>query len=339
MTLAKHTIKHHRSAHHNANEKRINPMAMATATDAEHLRASGFKRILVRLDEATRRKYCCRALEEDLQRVLGQAGACEAAMKQAQQVQDATRRLEAGPRTAAVSAGILDELDALLGKLSQATSNLGGQGPAVKQEQGGEDQDQARTLVKHILQDQDAEKASAQVKRLEKLMPVLQDRDDKQVKWWRKHVQKAVDHAVTLALQDGEQGEHAKLRLSRTVKKVAVKCPDLQDWSRYVCRTEVIFYGDIRTERRLSLLSLQYCGEEAERYTREEEREGSRRSCAGCQEQEEACNPATGGRRVGQDGDFASHEEANDGEGQAGRVSGQAAGLAAPLFEGDAHAA
>ncbi|KAG6964530.1 hypothetical protein JG687_00005926 [Phytophthora cactorum] len=91
--------------------------------EAEQVRVSGFKRILVRLDEGTRRKYCCRALEQDLQHVKSEMRACTAAMGEAKQVEDATRKLHASQR-APVSSELLDELEMLQRQLETATNTL-----------------------------------------------------------------------------------------------------------------------------------------------------------------------------------------------------------------------
>lgn len=63
-------------------------MAPATAV------VGGFKRILVRLEADTRRRYCSGALAEELQGVETQLVACVDALKQAKQVEDATKQIE-----------------------------------------------------------------------------------------------------------------------------------------------------------------------------------------------------------------------------------------------------
>ncbi|EGZ09581.1 hypothetical protein PHYSODRAFT_522836 [Phytophthora sojae] len=207
--------------------------------ELEAERVSGFKRILVRLDEGTRRKYCCRALEEDLQHVKSRVRVCAEAMAQARQVQDATRKLHASQR-AAVSAELLGALETLQTRLETTTSALilgrapknGAQnGPesAVKEKTNAPFQE-AKTLARLALLSQELDDVASQMRRLEKLMPPnMAELDDKQRKWWRKHVHKLGDHVLEL-LTGHERENRALLRLEKTLKKMETKWPELKSW-------------------------------------------------------------------------------------------------------------
>ncbi|KAG6582845.1 Histone deacetylase [Phytophthora cinnamomi] len=207
--------------------------------EAEQLRLSGFKRILVRLDEGTRRKYCCRALEEDLQHVKGGVRSCADAMAQARQVQDATRKLHASQR-AAVSMELLAALETLQTRLETSTNVLvlgrrpsnGSQNglPTVPKEEKG-DKDKVH-ISRLALLSRELDDVVSQTRRLEKLMPPnVAELGDKQRKWWRKHLHKLGDHV--LGLVTGQETENrALLRLDRTLKKMETKWPELKDWKQ-----------------------------------------------------------------------------------------------------------
>ncbi|KAF1781362.1 hypothetical protein GQ600_8152 [Phytophthora cactorum] len=175
------------------------------------VRVSGFKRILVRLDEGTRRKYCCRALEQDLQHVKSQMRACTAAMGEAKQVEDATRKLHASQR-APVSSELLDELEMLQRQLETATNTL---------LSGWKPQNGTLDMAKEDLE--------VKEEHLERLMPVLKEVDDKKKKWWKKYVQKVVAHTLELAKGDGKADKRLA-RLDKSLKKIEVKCPELNEW-------------------------------------------------------------------------------------------------------------
>ncbi|KAG3112627.1 hypothetical protein PI124_g17743 [Phytophthora idaei] len=212
--------------------------------EAEQVCVSGFKRILVRLDEGTRRKYCCRALEQDLQHVKSQMRACTAAMGEAKQVEDATRKLHASQR-APVSSELLDELEMLQRQLETATNTLiSGRKPQngtldmakedleVKEEVETTSSAPflgAKTLARQILVTTEFETAVSQIKHLERLMPVLKEVDDKKKKWWKKYVQKVVAHTLELAKGDGKADKRLA-RLDKSLKKIEVKCPELNEW-------------------------------------------------------------------------------------------------------------
>ncbi|OWZ20716.1 hypothetical protein PHMEG_0004831 [Phytophthora megakarya] len=208
---------------------------------------SGFKRILVRLDEGTRHKYCSRALEEDLQRVQSQMHACVASMAEAKQVEDATRKLHASQR-APVSSDVLVSLETLLHELETATNTLiAGRKPQngalntakvgneVKEEPKAADIDnsmhqEAKTLVKQILQTTELETAVSEIRKLEKLILSSNEMDDKKKKWWKKHVQKVVEHAVEMATGEDKQ-DRRLARLEKTLRKIGAKWPELQEWN------------------------------------------------------------------------------------------------------------
>ncbi|ETL44717.1 hypothetical protein L916_05021, partial [Phytophthora nicotianae] len=215
--------------------------------DAEQVRVSGFKRILVRLDEGTRRKYCCRALEQDLQNVKNQMRACTAAMAEAKQVEDATRKLHASQR-AAVSSELLDDLEMLQCHLETATNKLiSGSKPQngaldvakedleVKEEAEPAETstfEKAKTLARQILQTKEFDAAVHQIKHLERLMPVLKEVDDKKQKWWKKYVRKVVTH--TLELKGDGTTDKRLSRLDRSLKKIEAKCPELTEWIKSI---------------------------------------------------------------------------------------------------------
>ncbi|POM67105.1 Hypothetical protein PHPALM_16949 [Phytophthora palmivora] len=206
-------------------------------------KASGFKRILVRLDEGTRRKYCSRALEEDLQRVKSQMRACGAAMAETKQVDDATRKLHSSQR-AVVSNELLSSLETLLKEIETSTNTLiGGRKPQngklnvakveneVKEEVAEDSTHQeAKMLVKKIVVTKELEKAVSEIRQLERLMPVIKNLDEKKKKWWMKHVQKVVEHAVGL-VKGGNMVDRRLGRLDKTLKKIGVKCPELKEWN------------------------------------------------------------------------------------------------------------
>uniref|UniRef100_H3GLZ8 Uncharacterized protein n=1 Tax=Phytophthora ramorum TaxID=164328 RepID=H3GLZ8_PHYRM len=203
--------------------------------EQELLRLSGFRRILVRLDEGTRRKYCCQALEQDLQRAKGEMDACAAAMAQVKQVEDATRRLEAGQR-AAVSEELLVELEAMQTQLESSVLSLfsNPHEDGVKEEDGDlAEFQEAKTLAKLIVQNGKVHDAVTQIKRLGRVMPVLAEVDEKKRKWWKSHVLKVVSHGLEL-LAEEKKNWMSHVRLGRAVKKIAGKCPELQDWHRDV---------------------------------------------------------------------------------------------------------
>ncbi|KAE9021039.1 hypothetical protein PR002_g12372 [Phytophthora rubi] len=169
----------------------------------QQLRVSGFKRILVRLDEGTRRKYCCRALEEDLQHVKSGLRVCAEAMTQTRQVQDATRKLHASEQ-AAVSGELLAALETLQTRLETSTNAL---------------------LLGHVPQNGSL---NGSTRRLEKLLPP-NSADDKHKKWWRKHTHKLGDHV--LELMTGHEREKRPLeRLEKTLKKMETKWLELKGW-------------------------------------------------------------------------------------------------------------
>ncbi|KAE8993387.1 hypothetical protein PF005_g18221 [Phytophthora fragariae] len=130
----------------------------------QQLRVSGFKRILVRLDEGTRRKYCCRALEEDLQHVKSGLRVCAEAMTQTRQVQDATRKLHASEQ-AAVSGELLAALETLQTRLETSTNAL---------------------LLGHVPQNGSL---NGSTRRLEKLLPP-NSADDKHKKWEKRPLER-----------------------------------------------------------------------------------------------------------------------------------------------------
>ncbi|KAG7391853.1 hypothetical protein PHYBOEH_006544 [Phytophthora boehmeriae] len=210
----------------------------------ESVRASGFKRILVRLDDNTRRKYCCRALEEDLCAVKTQMSACVDAMAEVRQVEDASRKLDA-KNDARLRSDLLSELEALqlqLEKAATALFTLGGNADVKEEDSVQVDEDaskfqEAKALAKQILQTdnlEDIEGAVDKVKQLERLMPEVATVEDKRQRWWKKHVQKAIDHVLEIVTTDAKKFAKATTRLVRLAKKAASKCPSLTDWSESV---------------------------------------------------------------------------------------------------------
>ncbi|RLN32621.1 hypothetical protein BBJ28_00000427 [Nothophytophthora sp. Chile5] len=235
-------------------QKITNSMAIDAAVASA--RASGFKRILVRLDDATRRKYCCRALEEDLQDVKREMRACAAAMAQARQVEDATRKLEANhgrPASANVTA-LLTELDSLQSRLQSAATALvtdslheATQGedtadkhdkPLVKEEAEEEEDavkpgvyQEAKALLRQITQCDDPEQLEASLdlaKQFIRLIPETADMVAKKQRWWKNHVQNLVLHLLPWVATHSEK----QPKLLRLLKKATAKCPDLEEWAR-----------------------------------------------------------------------------------------------------------
>ncbi|KAE8913168.1 hypothetical protein PF003_g2501 [Phytophthora fragariae] len=203
----------------------------------QQLRVSGFKRILVRLDEGTRRKYCCRALEEDLQHVKSGLRVCAEAMTQTRQVQDATRKLHASEQ-AAVSGELLAALETLQTRLETSTNalllghvpqngSLNGSVSGVEEAIDTKFQD-AKALATQTLLSRELNDVVTQTRRLEKLLPP-NSADDKHKKWWRKHTHKLGDHV--LELMTGHDREKRPLeRLEKTLKKMETKWPELKGW-------------------------------------------------------------------------------------------------------------
>ncbi|GMF11213.1 unnamed protein product [Phytophthora lilii] len=94
---------------------------------------------------------------------------------------------------------LLDQLEALRRQLESATKKLGEGVPdvaqvAVKQEQQDADLEQAKALAKQLLQEQELDQAVHQLKQLSRLLPHLEEVDEKKGKWWTKHMHKAVSH-------------------------------------------------------------------------------------------------------------------------------------------------
>ena len=230
---------------------------MAT-TDAEQLRLSGFKRILLRLDDDTRRKYCCRAVEEDLQQVKLQVRSCVASMIEVKQVHDATRKLHASQQTA-VSSELLTDLEMLQVKLEMAINKACGAPscsldvankearskrvakPKKEAEARGDDpvkvqEDEAKKLVKQIQLMQDLKTAVDSIQKMQQLMPVLtKTADAGRIKTWKRRVTRVVHHVVVLVTE--KDSDHQVLqRLKKTINKMVGKCPGLQAWQAYVAR-------------------------------------------------------------------------------------------------------
>ncbi|RLN49625.1 hypothetical protein BBJ28_00002642 [Nothophytophthora sp. Chile5] len=232
--------------------------SMATDATTASARASGFKRILVRLDDTTRRKYCCRALEEDLQDVKREMRACVAAMAQARQVEDATRKLEANhgrPASVSVTA-LLTDLDSLQSRLQSAATALvtdspheATQGedaadahdkPLVKEEAEEEEAaakprvyQEAKALFRQITQCGDPEQLETSLdlaKQFVRLIPETAEMAAKKQRWWKSHVQKLVLHVLPWVLAHSEK----QPKLLRLLKKATAKCPDLEELARYV---------------------------------------------------------------------------------------------------------
>uniref|UniRef100_A0AAV1VHA4 Uncharacterized protein n=1 Tax=Peronospora matthiolae TaxID=2874970 RepID=A0AAV1VHA4_9STRA len=226
---------------------------MAT-TDAEQLRLSGFKRILVHLDDDTRRKYCCRAVEEDLKHVEGQVRSCLASMAEVKQVQDATRKLQASQQTA-VSSELLTELETLQVQLEMSinktcsvqsssfivANDASKESFAIKDEVrkalGDEPLmcEKIRTLVDKVRLSQDLKTTVDAIRQLQQLMPVLADADAKTIKSWKRHVAKAVHHAVVLVTEK-KKDHNMVQRLEKTLKKVVDKCPEMKKWQTNVLK-------------------------------------------------------------------------------------------------------
>ncbi|KAG2528290.1 hypothetical protein JM16_001282 [Phytophthora kernoviae] len=178
--------------------------------DAESVRASGFKRILVRLDDNTRRKYCCRALEEDLCAVKSQVCACVEAMAE----YDVNAANDVAPAVKEVDTVGVDE-------------------DATKFQE-------AKTLAKQILQtdnSEDIETAVDKIKHLERLMPEVASVEEKRQRWWKKYIQKVINHVLELLEADAKKSARVTARLVRVAKKAAGKCPSLTDWSQSVEET------------------------------------------------------------------------------------------------------
>ncbi|KAE9226870.1 hypothetical protein PF002_g13975 [Phytophthora fragariae] len=182
----------------------------------QQLRVSGFKRILVRLDEGTRRKYCCRALEEDLQHVKSGLRVCAEAMTQTRQVQDATRKLHASEQ-AAVSGELLAALETLQTRLETSTNalllghvpqngSLNGSVSGVEEAIDTKFQD-AKALATQTLLSRELNDVVTQTRRLEKLLPP-NSADDKHKKWEKRPLE----------------------RLEKTLKKMETKWPELKGW-------------------------------------------------------------------------------------------------------------
>ncbi|GMF45902.1 unnamed protein product [Phytophthora fragariaefolia] len=165
--------------------------------DAEQLRVGGFKRILVRLDEATRRN----------QRV-AVSGELVAALETLQ------NRLEVTTNT--------------LVSQNVAPAALNVDENAIKKE--GEVSPEAKALAKLALRSQELDEVATQIRRLEKLMPVeLVRADDRSRKWWRRHVHKLGGHV--LGLLTGHESEHrVLLRIGKALQKMETKWPELKSW-------------------------------------------------------------------------------------------------------------
>ncbi|CAI5734446.1 unnamed protein product [Hyaloperonospora brassicae] len=224
---------------------------MAT-TDAEQLRLSGFKRILLRLDDDTRRKYCCRAVEEDLHHVKKQVRSCVASMTEVKQVHDATRKLHASQQTA-VSSELLTDLETLQVKLEMAINKGCGAPssslavankeasskrvakPKQEAEARGDDpvkvqNKEAKSLVKKIQRMQDLKTAVDSIQKVQQLMPVLtKTADVGLIKTWKRRVTEVGHHAVTLVTEKDNDHQVVQ-RLEKTLNKMVGKCPGLQAW-------------------------------------------------------------------------------------------------------------
>ncbi|CAH0493215.1 unnamed protein product [Peronospora farinosa] len=217
---------------------------MAT-TNNEQLCSSGFKRILLRLDESTRRKYCCRAVEEDLQHMKNQMQACEAAMAEVKQVQDATLKLAANQR-AAVSSELLGNLETLqlqlemsLNKVFQPHNEALNLSKVDKTEattiSKASDDDivmktqQAKKLSRQLLETQELETVVTGIRHLQRLMPVLKKVDERKKTRWKKYVLKVVAHAVELLKGEDRESKWV-LQLEKTLKKIENKDPELKMW-------------------------------------------------------------------------------------------------------------
>ena len=223
-------------------------MATTTTTTTDQLCSSGFKRILLRLDESTRRKYCCRAVEEDLQHVKSQMQACKAAMAEVKQVQDATLKVAAKQRTA-VSSELLGTFETLQVQFETSINKLvqpHEMGLHVSKDDTNEattpskasDNDnlvkmqQAKTFAKQLLETHELETVVTGIRHLQQLMPILKKTDERKKSRWKKYVQKAVAHAVEL-LQGEDRECKWVLQLQKMLKKIESKDPELKMW--HVC--------------------------------------------------------------------------------------------------------
>ncbi|KAI9916456.1 hypothetical protein PsorP6_016824 [Peronosclerospora sorghi] len=231
--------------------------------DSEPHPLSGFKRILLRLDEPTRRKYCCQAVEEELEHVQTQLQSCLAAMANVKQVHDATLKLN--PTTtpcAAISSERVATLDALRTRLEKAvhtlckahTDALGTASDAspgrvktkeIEEEDTGDDHrattraGQARKLVaKQIVSSHELETVVRGIRQLERLMPdAWPDDEHEERTWWTKHVVQVVAHALNLFQgKEDAQAQRLRLRLTKSMKKMVDKCPELEPWHAYVLK-------------------------------------------------------------------------------------------------------
>lgn len=200
--------------------------------------AGGFRRILVRLDEATRRKYCGQALYEDLTKVQDAVGACVTALGQAKQVQDASKKLAVHSPEIET---LLVELETMRTQLAvEAAKLLTGDSASVKDEEQDEQEEdvefqEAKLLAKQVVQVDNAEDIDAAVdktKELQRLMPVSSHLTDKRQRWWKRHIRKAVDHLLGLIKADKKQLSRPTTRLLRVAKKATGKCPELESWFR-----------------------------------------------------------------------------------------------------------
>ncbi|CAI5745929.1 unnamed protein product [Peronospora destructor] len=214
---------------------------MAT-TNNKQLCSSGYKRILLRLDTSTRRKYCCRAIEKDLQHVESQMQACEAAMAEVKQVQDATLKLAANQRTAVSSELLVDletlqlQLETSLSKLFQPYHGVLNLSKVDKHENSEASDDdnlmkiqQAKTLSRQILETHELETVVIGIRHLQRLMPVLKKVDERKKMRWKKYVLKAVAHAVELLKGEDRECKWV-LQLEKTLKKIENKHPELKMW-------------------------------------------------------------------------------------------------------------
>ncbi|CEG40714.1 uncharacterized protein PHALS_10898 [Plasmopara halstedii] len=202
--------------------------------DVKH-RLSGFKRILLQLDESIRLKCCSHALQEDLQSVLTQVHACASAMEEAKQVEDATSKLHAS-QSAMVSNEVLMELEKLDEQI-ESTMNI--IVPQSTLRSANENRNQvkkmklpvvldAKTLAKEMIVTQDIKVMVNLMQEFEKMMPVINEIEDKRAKWWKKYVAKVLSHTSKL-VQTNEKNIKYQLQLSTSLKKIQVKYPELND--------------------------------------------------------------------------------------------------------------
>ncbi|CAH0480019.1 unnamed protein product [Peronospora belbahrii] len=204
----------------------------------EQVCSSGFKCLLIRLDEDTRRKYCCEAIEEDLQHVKDQMRACKTAMAEVKQIQDATLKLHATQR-AVVSSELLFELETLqtrletsLSKLYKPHKSLLTTADASNEVEVSDTMEikQAKTISRQILQTQDIKTVVNGLRQLQRLMPILAEEDEKKKKTrWKKCLLKVEAHAIKL-LQTDKTERKLVIRLERTLQKIENKCPELKQW-------------------------------------------------------------------------------------------------------------